>query len=159
MAGVLNVLAQFYQAGTVTSPVLSSATKHWDGIYVSRHYNWHSGSYKGAYTRIEAYKLKADAPDDAVDMLSKNLIAPLLDKLIADGTVLEYEIDTEAVHTEDPGMFWIVFVTPNAEGQDKVMAAIRESVKSNPLSGPAFDSMVGYTAHRDYLNFSEGTYK
>jgi hypothetical protein len=159
MAGVLNVLAQFYQGGTVTSPVLSSATRHWDNIYVSHHYNWHPGSYKGAYTRIEGYKLKADAPDEAVDTLSKNLIAPLLDKLISDGTVLEYEIDTEAIHTEDPGMFWIVFVTPNAEGQDKVLEAIRESMKSSPLLGPAFDSMVEYTAHRDYLNFSEGTYK
>jgi len=159
MAGVLNVLNQFYQSGTVTSSVLSSATKHWDGIYVSHHYNWHSGAYKGAYSRVEAYKLKADAPDDAVEILSKNLIAPLLEKLLADGTVLEYEIDTEAVHTEDPGMFWIVFVTPTAEGQDKVLAAIRETTKSNPLLGPAFDSMVGSSAHRDYLNLSEGTYK
>jgi|SRR6185312_8868274 hypothetical protein len=159
MAGVLNMLAQFYQSGTVTSPVLSSATKHWDGIYVSHHYNWHSGSYKGAYTRVEAYKLKADAPDDAVEVLSKNLIAPLLEKLLADGTILEYEIDTEAVHTEDPGTFWIVFITPNAEGQDKVLAAIRDSMKSSPLSGPAFDSMVGYSGHRDYLDLSDGTYK
>lgn len=88
MAGVLNVLNQFYQGGAVTSPVLSSATRHWDNIYVSHHYNWHPGSYKGAYTRIEGYKLKADAPDDAVDTLSKNLIAPLLDRLVSDGTVL-----------------------------------------------------------------------
>ena len=43
MAGVLKVLDQFYKSGSSTSPVLASATKHWDNIYVSRYYNWHSG--------------------------------------------------------------------------------------------------------------------
>jgi hypothetical protein len=48
MAGLMNVLDQFYKGGSATSSVMQSATKHWDGIYVSRHYNWRSGSYKGA---------------------------------------------------------------------------------------------------------------
>jgi hypothetical protein len=159
LAGVLNVLDQFYTSGTATSPVLASATKHWDGVYVSHYYNWHSGSYKGGYSRVESYKLKADAPDDAVDTLAKNLVAPLLEKLLADGTLLEYEIDTEAIHTEAPGTFWIVYLTPHSEDMDKVNAAIRETLKSNPLDGPAFSSMVDYSAHRDYLALSEGTYK
>ena len=67
MAGVLNVLDQFYKTGTATSPVLASATKHWDSIYVSRFYNWHPGSWKDAYTYVASYKLKPDAPDDAVE--------------------------------------------------------------------------------------------
>ena len=37
MAGLLNVLEQFYKSGSATSSVLSSATKHWDSIYVSRY--------------------------------------------------------------------------------------------------------------------------
>jgi hypothetical protein len=47
--------------------------------------------------------LKADAPDNAVELLSKNLIGPLMEKMLADGTVHEYEVDTEAIHTESPG--------------------------------------------------------
>ncbi len=159
MAGLMNVLNQFYTNGSSTSPVMASATKHWDGIYVSRYYNWHSGSYKGAYTHVSSYKLKADAPDDSVDTLSKNLVAPLLEKLLADGTILEYEVDTEAIHTEAPGTFWIVYVAANADGLDKVNAAVRDAFKMNALGGPAFDSMVDYTGHRDYLDFSSGTYK
>jgi hypothetical protein len=159
MAGLMNVLDKFYKSGSATSPVLASATKHWDGIYVSRHYNWHPGSFKGAITRAAMYKLKPDAPDDAVATLSKQLLVPLFEKLLAEGAILEYEIDTEAIHTEAPGTFWIVFIAANAEGLDKFDAALREAHKKNPLGGPAFGSMVDYPAHRDYLSSSTGTYK
>jgi hypothetical protein len=159
MAGLLNVLDQFYKSGTPTSPVLANAAKHWDNLYVSRYYNWHSGSWKDAYTHAGSYKLKPDAPNDAVDTLSKNLIAPLLEKMLADGTIHEYEIDTEAIHTEAPGTFWIFYLAANAEGLDKVNAALRETMKANPLDGPAFNSMVDFTAHRDMLVRTNATYK
>ncbi len=159
MAGLLNVLDQFYKSGSSTSPVLVSATKHWDAIYVSRHYNWHSGSWKDVYTHGASYKLKPDAPDDAVETLSKNLFVPLLEKQLADGAIHEYEVDTEAIHTEAPGTFWIFYIAANAEALDKVNAAVRDSLKSNPLAGPAFGSMVEFTAHRDNLVRTNATYK
>jgi hypothetical protein len=159
MAGLLNVLDQFYKSGNATSTVLSSATKHWDSIYVSRYYNWHAGSWKDVYTRGSSYKLKADAPADAVDMLSKNLFVPLMEKLLADGTLHEYEVDTQAIHTEAPGTFYLFFITANAEGLDKVNAALQDTMKANPLGGPAFDSMVDFTPHRDELTRTNATYK
>lgn len=159
MAGVLKVLESFYMAGTPTAPVLASATKHSDAIYVSRHYHWHSGSFKGAYTRVASYKLKPDAPDDAIETLSKNLFDPLLEKLLADGAILEYEIDTEAIHTESPGTFWVTFIAANAEGLDKFNAALHDANKSAPLAVPAFGSMVDFTPHRDGLDSSVGVYK
>ena len=159
MAGLLNVLDQFYKSGNSVSPVLTSATKHWDNIYVSRYYNWHPGSWKDAYTHGSSYKLKADAPPNAVEMLSKNLIVPLLEKQLADGTIHEYEVDTEAIHTESPDTFWVFYIAANAEGLDKVNAALRERMQSNPLGGPAFGSMVDFTAHRDYLARTNATYK
>jgi hypothetical protein len=159
MAGLINVLDSFYASGNATAPVLAGATKHWDGIYVSRYYNWRSGSFKGAYTHASSYKLKADAPDDAVETLSKNLFVPLMEKMLADGAILEYEVDTEAIHTEAPGTFWVVYVASNADGLDKVNAGLRDAMKANPLGGPAFDSMVDFTPHRDYLDRSTGMYK
>jgi hypothetical protein len=111
------------------------------------------------YTHGSNYKLKADAPDDAVDRLSKNLFVPLMEKLLADGTIHEYEIDTEVIHTETPGTFWIFYIAGNAEGLDKVNAAVREAMKTNPLGGPAFGSMVDFAAHRDLLVRSNATYK
>jgi len=159
MAGVLNVLDEFYKSGSTATPLLASATKHWDGIFMSRFYNWHPGSWKDAYTHGASFKLKPEASEDAVEKLSKNLFVPLLEKLLADGTIVEYEIDTEAVHTEAPGTFWIFFLSPNADGLDKYNAAVLEAMKTNPLAGPTFDNMVDFTAHRDYLARTSATYK
>lgn len=159
LAGVLNVLDQFYKSGNATQGVLTTATKHWDTIFVSHHYSYHSGSWKDIYTQGASYKLKADAPDDAIEKLSKNLIVPLLEKMLADGTIHEYEIDTEAEHTQAPGTFWIFYLAANAEGIDKVNAAIRESLKANPLGGSAFGSMVDFSEHRDFLARTNATYK
>jgi hypothetical protein len=159
LAGLLNVLDQFYKAGNAVNPVLSSATKHFDSIYVSRHYNWHAGSWKGLYTRVSTYKLKADAPNDAVDVLSTNVFVPLLEKLLAEGAIHEYEVDTEAFHTEAPGSLWIVVIAANAEGLDKYNAAVRDAVKASPLTSPALGSMVDFTPHRDYLLRSNATFK
>lgn len=159
MAGILNVLDQFYKSGSSTSPVLASATKHWDNIFVSRYYNWHSGSWKDVYTHGASYKLKADAPNDAVDTLSKNVLVPFLEKLLADGTIHEYEIDTEAIHTEAPGTFWVFYIAANAEGLDKANAALMQNLKANPTVGPAFGSMVDFSVHRDELVRTNATYK
>ncbi|HXR18477.1 MAG TPA: hypothetical protein VN757_00890 [Steroidobacteraceae bacterium] len=159
MAGVLNTLDGFSKAGTSTSGVLVSATKHSDNLFVSHHYNWHPGSWKGAYTHGSSYKLKPTAPDDAVDILSKNVFEPLLEKLLADGTIVEYEVDEEAIHTQAPDTFWVFYITQNAEGIDKVNAAIRSVIKANPLIGPSLDSMLDFTPHRDYLARTSATYK
>jgi len=159
MGALVSVLDKFYKSGSATSPVLTSATRHWDAIYVSRFYNWHSGSYKGAYTRVAEYKLRPDAPDDAVETLSRHLFAPLMEKLMADGTIVEYEIDTEAIHTDDPGNFLVVFITPTADGLDKFNAAVHEAHRMFPLAGPALESLVDLTPHRDYLSSSTATYK
>jgi hypothetical protein len=159
MAGILNVLEQFYKSGTTITPVLSSATKHWDNIYVSRYYSWHSGPIKDGYTYVAVYQLKPHAPDDAVETLSKALVAPLLEKLLADGTILEYEIDTQAVHSENPGLFAIVYITGAGEGIDKVNAGIRQTLKTSPLDVAGFDSMVDYSAHRDELVRTNAVFK
>jgi|SRR5579872_744792 len=158
-AGLMNILDELTRNGTTTNPVLAGATKHSDSLYVSRHYNWHPGSWKGAYTRSASFKLKADAPNDAVATLSKSFIVPMMEKLLADGTLLEYEIDEQAVHTDAPGMFVIVFITPKAEGLDKASAALTEALKANPLSGSALTSMVDFSAHRDDLARTTATYK
>jgi len=159
MAGLMKVLDQFYASKTVTSPVLASATKHWDLIFVSRYYNWKPGAWKNGYVHVSFYELKKDAPADAVELLSKYLIVPMLEKLLSDGTLREYEIDTEAIHTSAPGTFGIVYVASSPEGLDTVNAAIESSLKTNPFAGPVFGSMTESNGHRDELLRGEGVYK
>jgi hypothetical protein len=130
MAGLLKVLDQLSSAGNTTASVLETATKHEDAIFVSRFYNWHAGSYKNVPVQVAFYKLKDDAPNDAVELLSKNLVVPLMEKLFADGTIVEYEIDTQAVHTSAPGSFVIVWIAANPEAVDKVNAALQAALKA-----------------------------
>src|ERR1700691_5744866 len=159
LAGVLNVLDQLEKGGSSGTSVLDSATNHFDNVYVSRYYNWHPGAVKDGYTYEASYRLKPDAPDDAVETLSKTLIVPLLEKLFADGTLREYEVDTQEIHTEAPGMFSIVYLAANADGLDKVNAALDEAIKAAPLGGVAFTSEVDLSAHHDNLDRSQATYK
>lgn len=159
MAGLLKVLDQMYSSGNADLPVLETSTKHADQVLVSRYYNWHSGAYKNAFVQVAFYQLKHDAPDDAVAMLSKNLIAPFLEKQLADGTIVEYEIDTQAVHTDAPGSFAIVWVSTDADAVDKGNAALRETMKAQPLGGPAFTSMIDFGKHRDELWRGSGVFK
>ena len=91
--------------------------------------------------------------------ISRAPLVPLLEKQLADGTIHEYEIDTEAIHTDAPGTFWIFYLAANAEGLDKVSAAVREAMKANPLNGSAFTSMLDSSEHRDYLVRTNATYK
>jgi hypothetical protein len=159
MAGLMKVLDTFMKGSSATNPLIQSSTKHWDQVFVSRFYNWKSGTSKGAYGHASSYKLKPDAPSDAVETLSKTLFVPFFEKLLANGTIVEYEIDEETIHTEAPDQFFIYYMTANAEGLDKVNAALREAVRENPLTGPAFGSMVDFTPHRDELVRSNATYK
>ena len=159
VAGILNMLDQFSKAGSASTPVLASATRHDDSIFVSRWYNWKPGTYKGAYTHGASYKLKADAPNDAVEMLGKNFIVPLMEKMMSEGAIVEYDIDTEWIHTDAPGTFWLFYTTPNAEGLDKVNAGLQQALKNSPMDGPAFGSMVDFTPHRDYLTRTNATFR
>jgi hypothetical protein len=159
MAGILKVLDNYYASESSEPSVLQSSTKHWDGLYVSRYYNWKPGSYKDATISVSVYKLKADAPDNALELLSGQVVAPLLEKLIADGTLLEYEIDTLAVHTSAPGTFSIVYVAAKPEDVDKADAAIRADIKANPLTGAGFGAMTDSSAHRDELGVGSGKFK
>jgi hypothetical protein len=158
-AGLMNVLDQLYASGNSTTSVLDSATKHWDNIYVSRYYNWKPGSWTGLYGHGSMYHLKADAPDNAVATLSKNLFVPFLEKLLADGTIYEYEVDVEAIHTDNPNMFILYYLCSNAECLDKVNSALAAWTKANPLNGQVIGSMVDYSSHRDVLLRSSATYK
>jgi len=158
MAGLMKVLDALGKTGPPTQLLLSS-TKHRDQVFISRFYNWKPGSWKGAFGHASTYKLKADAPNDAVSVLSKSLFVPLLEKLLADGTIVEYEIDEETIHTESPDQFVIYYLTPTAEGLDKVNAAVRAAGRENPLVGPALGSMIDFTPHRDDLVGASATYK
>lgn len=158
MGDLMKVLEQFYTRET--PPVLLTATKHYDLVLTSRYYNWKPGaSYKNGIVSVSQYKLKSSDQDNALDEISGEIVAPLLEKLVADGTILEYEIDTQAVHTSAPGMFWIIYVVQDPADIDKVEDAIRADIKAAPITGATFDSLTVAKGHRDELGLGTGKFK
>jgi len=123
-------------------------------MYVTSFYNWKAGSWKGAYGYAGTSKLKPDAPaaGDAVRALS-SFYVPVFEKMLADGIIVEYEIDREMIHTTDVrGQIHFSFVMPNAEGLDKFQAALGAAIDENSLIGPAFDSMtVNFKEQFDFV--------
>jgi hypothetical protein len=157
-AGLLKVLQDNKAAGTADAPVFA-ASKHHDDIFVSRYYNWRSGSFTNGFTRIAQWKLKADAPDDAIEKMAKNFLVPMYEQLLADGSIYEYEIDEQAIHTAAPGEFWVIVIANGPEGLDKARLAQRDAGQANPFAFSAFGSWVDESAHRDYLDMTSATYK
>ena len=160
-AGVMKVLEAFRKSGSSSSPLLASATRHWDQVFVSRFYNWKAGSWKGACGYKSTYKLKPDAPDadEALRILSCFYV-PLFEELLAGGTIVEYEIDREIFHdTDSRARLHFSFVIPSAEGMDELNAALRAAIRGNSLIGPAFGSMmVNFTPQNDWVRVN-ATYK
>jgi hypothetical protein len=159
MAGLLNTLDSVYKSGMPTGTVQANATRHSDQIMVSHYYNWHPGTYKDVYSYAVMFTLKPTAPNDAVDLISKGFFVPMLEKLLADGTIHEYEIDSEAVHTQAPGTFLVDYIAANAEALDKAHAATEDAIKSNPLGAQGISLMIDWSSHRDYLLRTNATYK
>ena len=159
MGGLMKVLKDLYTSGTTTSTVLTTATNHYDLVFVSRYYGWHAGSYKDGFVSVAGYKLKESASSDALETISGGVVAPLLEKLLADGTILEYEIDTMAVHTAAPGSFWIVTVVNDPADLDKVDDAIRATIKAHPIEGAGFEALTDASGHRDEMGLGNGTFK
>jgi len=156
--GLMKVLQAIKTSGTSDAPVFTAA-KHNDRIYAARYYNWRAGSFTDGYTRVAIWKLKPGAPDNAIDQVAKSFGVPMFEKLLADGSIYEYEIDEEAVHSADPATFMIIFVGKGPEGLDKGSAALADFSKSVPFALPAFSSWVDSPAHRDGLYLTAATYK
>jgi hypothetical protein len=137
---------------------IEAASKHWDLVLVSRQYGVHSGSFDNGYLRVSTYKVKP-GQGETLDKAINAYILPILDKLLADGTLHSYSVDREVVHSDDPGNVDIAIVTNDADGLDKFAAALDAAGKANPLGGPAFGSATESSAHRDFLAVASGASK
>lgn len=158
LAAVLGALDDLEKANAAP-PVAATATRHWDSLYISRHYNWRAGTWKGAYARWSSYTLKPDAAPETVDLLARTFFVPMFEKLLAEGAIVEYEIDVETVHTQSMANFGLLFIAPTAEGLDKVNVALSEAGRATPLAGVTLGASVDSGLHRDELMRTTATYR
>ena len=85
---------------------------------------------------------------------------PVYEKLVADGVIYAYELDTEAVHTMEPGLMWTIVTMPNLAAKDKVNAAFEEANKNLPeaernMIQKLYLDVVVPGSHRDSLSISQ----
>jgi len=160
IASLMKVVDALHKGGSSSSP-LDSSTRHWDQIYITSFYNWKAGSRKGAYVYAGTSKLKPDAPDadDAIRALS-SFYVPVFEKMLADGIIVEYEIDREMIHSTDArAQIHFSLVVPNAEGLDRFRDALGVALDQNSLIGPAFGSMMdNFKEQFDFVKVN-ATYK
>ena len=146
---VMKALEAVYAQGTTTAPV-QAASKHWDFILVSRAHNGRSGKYDGAYLSGASWDVKPGEGRAFRDLINSRLV-PVFEKLLADGSVVSYSVDTEEYHTENPGRVSLIYTTADASGLDKVDQALEAAFSKDTEIGPAVQTLTDGKEHRDFL--------
>ncbi|MBI5282824.1 MAG: hypothetical protein HY858_14160 [Candidatus Solibacter usitatus] len=82
---------------------------------------------------------------------------PLYDKLVADGVIYGYSVDTEVMHSDAAAWVWILFVLPDLGAKDKMLAATRaagqtRSAAERKAMSDALDAATVPGSHRDSLS-------
>jgi len=146
---LLKALEAIYaQPGLTTTPA-QGASKHWDQILTSTTYNSKPGKSAG-YLTWSRWQVKPGEMR-AYNQLMNKLLVPVLEKLLADGTITSYGTDLEDYHTGPLGVIYEYWTVPDAASLDKANKAMEDTFNSNPALGDAYRALVEREGHRDYL--------
>ncbi len=148
VAGILRALDAIKEAD-MASPVLANA-RHNDEFLRSTIHRYKAGTYQHAYLWVGSFAIKPGHVEDWSQNF-KTYMAPELDKLVEDGTLAGYQLDTQLVHEGDTNTLDYAFVTTHADGIDKVQAMIRRVEGKNPAIGGSFDSWERDKGHSDSI--------
>jgi len=135
---------------------MTDMDKHHDYIIRTRQGNHHAVPAGAQPVEDEDFvKVKPGRMQDFMAMFDK-YDKPVYEKLVADGTIYSYEIDTEAVHTGEPGATWTIVAMPDLGTKDKVDKAFDEAEKAIPevergMLEKLYLDMVVPNSHRDDL--------
>ena len=141
--------ALYAEPGATTAPV-EGASKHWDYIMISRIYNQRSGKSEGGYLAGDHWDVKAGDMHAYTELMKSDLV-PVLDKLLADGAITSYGMDTEDYHQQKLGRVTFYFTTSDSAGLDKANEAFQQVYEKNAAFGAAFRSLTEREGHSDFL--------
>jgi hypothetical protein len=132
-----------------------AGTKHADSLVRTRVIRGRTTKLTSGYLYIAMDQVQPGKGQAFTQNYEKNT-QPIYERLFTDGTVTSFGIDTEYIHTSDPGIRVRWYVVANAEGLDKTAAAAaaaneaRSPAEREALAQAAREVLVG-TAHRDEL--------
>ena len=143
------------EALKVTPAPALSAAKHHDYLLRTQVSKYKAGSGTGGYLRVNSSVVKP-GKGGAWRALWDKYNKPVYDELVANGTLSLYAVQTEFVVTLDPGTRMVVTVTPNAEGVDKVGAALaaaaaKRTPEERDAITAAFADVLVAGANRSYM--------
>jgi len=128
----------------------AGVTKHEDLLLHSIAHGGKTARATSGVIRVAMWQAKP-GEGEGIENYFKKYIQPDLDAGVADGSVLMYNFDNEAIHTDAPGAYNLAVVYANADGLDKGAAQLAAHAKDNPAAGQGFGSMVETKDHRDSL--------
>ena len=83
--------------------------------------------------------------------LNKKVFVPVLEKLLADGSITSYGELHEDSHQDKLGLVFDYITVPGAASMDKVNKAFDDALDSNPALRDAFRALTEPDGHRDFL--------
>ncbi len=147
-AGILKTLDALKTSSR--TPQLAATTKHRDYMQHTIGHGGKTVNTTSGYIRVSIWQAKPGRSED-VENFFKKYIQPDLDAGVADGSVLSYNFDTEQVHTDAPGGYFLAVSYANGEGLDRSAAMLAKHAKEDPAVGEGFGSMLESKEHRDVL--------
>lgn len=147
-AGILKALDTLRPSAT--GGAFTAVTKHKDYFMHTLAHGGKTSSGATGFLRVASWQAK---PGEGQALVAhfKKYIQPRLDAAVADGTMLMYNFDTEEIHTDTPGMYFLAIVYPSGEAMDKAYANLQADVKENPAILEMIESLTVGDAHRDIL--------
>jgi hypothetical protein len=149
IASLLKTLETFYSRPAATAPV-RAASKHQDYLMISTIHGAHAVTNSTGYLRVISAEIQTGKMDDFLDAY-RLYIVPAYEKLLAEGTIVNYQLDTEYNIENAPGRIFSVIDTRDAEGMDKVRVALGEVFEKNPAALRALASVTVPNSRNDLL--------
>jgi hypothetical protein len=146
---LLKALEAFYAHPGSTDAPVQGASKHWDQILTGEIYNSKPGA-SGGYLTWSRWQVKA-CQMKAYSDLTKKALVPILEKLLAEGTITSYGELREDYHTDKLGVVYDYFTVPDTASLDKANKAFDDAFTNNPALGDAYRALTEREGHRDYL--------
>ena len=131
LANIFKALDKIYaQPGGATKPV-QAASKHMDFLMISTIHGAKAVTNSTGYLRVISAEIKPGKMDEFLEAY-RHYLVPVYAKLLADGAIVSYQLDSEYNIENAPGRIFSVVTTRDAEGLDKVRMAIGELFEKNP---------------------------
>lgn len=132
-------------------PEMIKATKHGDALLVSEHYGYRAASIKNGVDFVSIIVLKSGAPKDAQDALIRQFYEPVMEKLLADGVVVEYDASNEYVSTSSDMPLYLNYIAKSTDSIDKVEAALNAAWDASP-NHQTWASYIDWSKERDIIS-------